>query len=171
MREIRQPAALRGAVALLGLIENRNEARKLLDEINGARDEANAAIATYGKAKDIDKLRAKAATDLQEAEATLAAAKADADAIVGKAGKDAAKEKARQDRADRILRGAKDMELELNAREKTIAARENELQAHMDEAAAVHKEATKLKAKADKLVEEADKRRAKFDRFADEIRQ
>ena len=166
MRQIANPAGLRMLEAVIHVIDNKSEVKKILKEINDARDEANTKIAAVGKIEDINSLRKQAEESLQEAINTLDNAKSEADKILGKAGAKAIKEKERQKRADEILKAADAREEKLNAREKSIASRESELQEMMDRAAASHTEAMELKSKADELMVEANERLNRFKQFA-----
>ena len=169
MNHITNPAGLRVLESLISLIENKSEIKKVLAELNGARDEANARIAVVGKISEIGKLKTQAETALAEAINTLDGAKAEADKILGKAGDKAKREKARQKRADEILKTADDRKAVLDRREETVTARETELQALMNQTTTLQAEATELKTQADALMVEENKRLDQFKNFAARI--
>ena len=169
MEQITNPAGLRVLGSLIQLVENKAEIKKVLAELNQARDEANKKIAVVGTIREIDSLKSEAETLLAEADNTLAQAKREAETLLKKAGVKATSQKEKQRRAAEILSAQEARDQTLAARESSVTAREQELQAHMDQAKSLHAEATGLKATADELMAKANEQLAVFRQAAASI--
>ena len=169
MEQIANPAGLRVLESLIHLVENKKEIKKVLAEINEARDDANEKIAVVGKIRDIERIRNQAVSELHEASDTLAKAKREAETLLKKAGVKATSQKEKQRRAAEILSAQEARDQTLAARESSVTAREQELQAHMDQAKSLHAEATGLKATADELMTKANEQLAVFRQAAASI--
>ena len=116
------PSGLRFLESLVTLIRNDDEVEKILSTIHEAYDEVNEKIRAWGKIKDIDRLRDKAAGALQEATVTLDDAQLKADRILKDATSRVATAKEKRSRLDDLI---EDYEAKL----KTVESRETEVTA------------------------------------------
>jgi len=162
MEQISNPAGLRVLDSLIQLITNKTEVKKILEEIESARQAANERIKIVGTIKQIEARDVESRAMLAEAESTLQSAKSEADKILGKAGTKAAAEKAKQKKAREILQAQEDRDAQLDARERSVTAREQELQAQMDQAAVQHQEAVAMREQADVKMAEAESKLKAF---------
>ena len=169
MNEINPPAGLRVLESLLDFITNPKKVRSAVDELNEARNAANAALSTLGKIGDADAMLADAKSKLASAKGKLRQAELDANVIRGKAGEDAAKEAGRQARADKILDDAIRKDAILAQREHSVQAREDSLQGHMDDAKKTMKAAKSLEKTAKALTQKAEDQLALFASVAAQV--
>ena len=116
------------------------ELKGVLKGIEDERDRLNAAIATFGKAKSIDRLHNNASNKEAEAHRVLEAAQAEAKEIKAKAkeGIDAAREKVR---LREVFAGADEKALDKRTSELTAALDSREAELSKREVAATKREA------------------------------
>ena len=138
------PSGLRFLESLVELIRNDDEVEKILSTIHEAYDEVNEKIRAWGKIKDIDRLRDKAAGALQEATVTLDDAQLKADRILKDATSRVATAKEKRHKADDLIATYEQRLEKLESRETEIAAREQDVREDLAQARA-------LKASFDKL--------------------
>jgi F0F1-type ATP synthase membrane subunit b/b' len=170
MKNIRLPSGFAEVAALVQLIEDKAEIKKVLDSIKKATDAANERIEMVGKVKDIENLNAKARKALNEASAKRAAAEAEAVSIVEAAQNTANKElDAARSAIESAQAGSRKVQQRLLDREKKVAAREAEVQKQMDAAAKLDREAQTLKAKATELQAKAEANMARFKEVMDRV--
>ena len=124
MNTLAMPSGLRFLESLVTLIRNDDEVEKVLRTIRKAHDEANEKIVAWGKIKDIDRLRDKAAGTLQEATVTLDNAQLKADRILKDATSRVATAKEKRSRLDDLIEDYEAKLKTVESRETEIAARE-----------------------------------------------